>query len=79
MITGRSNIKPLKFWLFNFSNFQTTFAKNFMKNIPGFKIQFESTDKVLPLHQYLWSEILENETTALLIFLKICPEECFDS
>ena len=28
-----------------------------MKKPPGFKIDFESTDKVLPLHQYLWSEI----------------------
>ena len=28
-----------------------------MKKLPGFKIDFESTDKVLPLHQYIWAEI----------------------
>ena len=55
--TGPPNIQLLKFWLFNFSNFQTTFAKNFMKKLPGFKIDFQSSDKVLPLHQHLWSEI----------------------
>ena len=52
-----SNIQLLKFWLFNFPNVHITFFKNFMKRLPGFKIDFESTDKVLPLHQYLWSEI----------------------
>ena len=56
-ITGSSNIQLLKFWLFNSSNFQTTFVKNFTKKLPGFKIDFESNDKFLPLHQYLWSEI----------------------
>ena len=56
-ITRPSNIQLLKFWLFNFSNFQTTFVKNVMKNLPGFKIYFESTYKSLPLLQYLWSEI----------------------
>ena len=56
-ITRSSNIHFLKFWHFNFSNFQTTFVKIFTKKLPGFKIDFESTDKVLPLHQYLWSEI----------------------
>ena len=28
-----------------------------MKKLPGFKIDFESTDKVLLLHQHLLSEI----------------------
>ena len=28
-----------------------------MKKLPGFKIDFESTDKVLPRQQYLRSEI----------------------
>ena len=56
-ITRLSNLHFLKFWHFNFSNFQTTFVKIFTKKPPGFKIDFESTDKVLPLHQYLWSEI----------------------
>ena len=32
-----SNTQLLKFWLFNFSNFQTTVVKNFMIKIPGFK------------------------------------------
>ena len=49
-----------KFWLFNFSNFQATFAKHFMEKLPGFKIDFESSDKVLPLHQHLWSEIFRH-------------------
>ena len=31
----------------------THFVKNFKKKLPGFKIDFESTDKVLPLHQYI--------------------------
>ena len=56
-ITGSPDRHFLKFWHFNFSNFQTTFVKIFTKKLPGFKIDFESTDKVLPLHQYLWSEI----------------------
>ena len=47
-------ILTFQFW---FANFQTNFVKNFMKKLPGFKIDFESTDKVLPLHQYVWSEI----------------------
>ena len=56
-ITGPSIIQLLIFWLFNFSYFQTTFVKNFLEKLPGLKIYFVSTDKVLPLHQYLWSEI----------------------
>ena len=28
-----------------------------MKRLPGFKIDFESTDKISPHHQYLRSEI----------------------
>ena len=35
-----------------------------MKKLPGFKLDFESTDKVLPLHQYDL-KFLDNETTAL--------------
>ena len=58
----------LKFWLFNFSNFPTNFVKNFMKNLPGFKIDFESTDKALLLHQYLWSEISREWNNSPLIF-----------
>ena len=63
-----SNIQLLKFWLFNFSNLQTTFVKNFRKKIPGFKIYVASTDKGLPLHQYLWSEISRQWNNSLLIF-----------
>ena len=43
--------------IFYFYNFQKNFVKIFTKKPPGFKIDFESTDKVLPLHQSLWSEI----------------------
>ena len=51
-----------------------------MKKLPGFKIDFESTDKVLPLHQYTWSEISRQWTTALRIFFfEICTEERFTS
>ena len=60
--------KLLKFWLFNFSNFQTTFVKNFMKKLPGFKTDFESTDKVLRLRQYLWSEISQQWNNSPLNF-----------
>ena len=49
------------FWHFNFSNFQTTFVKIFAKK----PADFESVDKFLPIHQYLWPEFLDNETTAL--------------
>ena len=83
-ITGPSNIQLLKFWLFNFPNFHITFFKNFMKRLPGFKIDFESTDKVLPLHQYLWSKISRQWNNGPLIFLfiyffffEICTEERF--
>ena len=66
MITRASNIQLFKFWLFNFSNFQTTFVKNFMKKLPGFEIYFESTYNVLPLHQYLRSEISRQRNNGLL-------------
>ena len=56
-ITRSSNLHFLKFWRFNFSNFQTNFVKIFTKKPPGFKKDFESTDKVLRIHQYLWFEI----------------------
>ena len=75
-----SNIQLLKFWLFNFSNLQATFVKNFRKKIPGFKIYVASTDKGLPLHQYLWSEISRQRNNSLLIFFfEICTEERFAS
>ena len=67
------------FWLFNFSNFQTTFVKNFIKKLSGFKKYFESTDKFLPLHQYLWSEVSRHWNNSPLNFFEICPEERFAS
>ena len=74
----------LKLWLFNFSNFPTNFVKNFMKKFPGFKIDFESIDKVLPLHQYIWSEISQQWNNSPLIFFffflfEICTEQHFAS
>ena len=70
---GPSNIQLLKFWFFNFSNFQTTFVKNFMKKVLGFKISF----KVLPIHQYLWSEISRQWTMALWIFFRNLHRRAF--
>ena len=63
-ITRSSNIHFLKFWHFNFSNFQTIFTKK----PPGFKIDFESADKVLPLHWYLCSEISQQWINGSLNF-----------
>ena len=67
-ITWPSNIQLLRFWLFNFSNFQTIFVKNLLKIFPGFKIDVESTDKVLLLHQYLWSEVSRQRNNSPLGF-----------
>ena len=72
-ITGSPNMHFLKFWHFNFSNFQTTFVKIFTKNPPGFKIDFEmliNTDKFLPPHQYLWSEISRHWNNGPLKFAR---------
>ena len=55
-VVQHTTFEILTFW-FWFANFQTNFVKNFMKKFPGFKIDFESTDKVLTLHEYIWSEI----------------------
>ena len=68
-----------KFWHFNFPNFQTTFVKIFTKKPAAFKINFESTDKVLRIHQYYDLKFLDNETTALWFFFEICTEEPFAS
>ena len=72
-ITRSSNLHFLKFWHFNFSNFQTTFVKIFTKKPPGFKIDFESADKVLRIHQYLWSEISRKWNNGLLKQMKQEP------
>ena len=75
-----SNMQLLKFWLFNFSNLQTTFVKDFRKKNPGFKIYVGSTDKGLPIQQYLWSEISRQWNNSILIFFfLICTEERFAS
>ena len=42
-----------------------------MKKLPSFRIDTESTDKVLPLHQYLYLKFLDNETTALWLFFSL--------
>ena len=41
-ITGPPNIQLLKFWLFNFSNFQTTFVKNLLKKLSFFSSNFKN-------------------------------------
>ena len=71
MITGSSNMHSLKFWHFSFSNFQTISVKIVTKKSPGFNIDFGSTDKVLPLHQYLWSEISRQLTALWIFFLNL--------
>ena len=79
-ITRSSNLHFLKFRHFNFSNFQTTFVNFFTKKSPGFKIDFESTDKVLRIHQYLWTEISRQWNNGpLTFFFEICTEEPFTS
>ena len=74
-VTRSSNLHFLKFWRFDFSNFQTTFVKIFTKRPPGFKIDFEGTDKVLRIHQDLWSEISRQWNNGPLTFFEICTEE----
>ena len=68
MITETSSIQLLKFWLLNFSDFQMTFFKKFMKKLSGFKIYFERSDKVLPLTNIYNVTFLDNETTTLFFF-----------
>ena len=69
-VVEHTTFEILTFW-FWFANFQTNFVKDFMKKFPGFKIDFESIDKVLPLHQYLWSEISRQwKSSPLIFFLK---------
>ena len=53
-----------------------------MSKLPGFKISFESTDKVLPLHEYLWSENFRqwnNGPLNFFFFFETCTEEPFVS
>ena len=64
----RTSNEVLKFWLLNFSNFEIAFAKNSMEKIPGFKIYFERSDKVLLPHQYLWFEFSRQWNNGPLIF-----------
>ena len=76
-IAGSSNIQLLKLWFFNFSSFQTTFDQSFMKKLPGFKIDFESTDNFFPLHQ--WNASTMKQWFFDFFFFLICTEECFTS
>ena len=54
-----------------------------MSKLPGFKIYFESTDKVLPLHEYLWSENSRQWNNGPLnfffFFFETCTKERFAS
>ena len=80
-VVEHTTFEIMTFW-FWFANFQTNFVKNFMKKLPGFKIDFESTDKVLPLHQYIWSEIFRqwnNSPSNFFFFFELCTEEHFAS
>ena len=73
-VVEHTTFEILTFW-FWFANFQTNFVKNFMKKFPGLKIDFESIDKVLPLHQYIWSEISQQwNNSHLIFFLKFAPK-----
>ena len=68
-VVEHTSFEILTFW-FWFANFQTNFVKDFMKIFPGFKIDFESIDKVLPLHQCIWSEISQQWNNSPLNFFK---------
>ena len=78
-ITGPSNIQLLKFWLFNFSNFQTTFVKNFMKNFQVSKYILNVLIKFYRFTNIYDLKFLDSETKALWIFFEICTEERFTS
>ena len=74
-ITRLLNLHFLKLWHFNFSNFQTTFVKFFMKEPPGLKelIKFCRFTNIYDL------KFFDNETTDLWIIFQICIEEPFAS
>ena len=78
-ITGPSNIQLLKFWLFNFSNFQTTFVKNFMKNFQVSKYILKVLIKSYRFTNICDLKILYTQAAALWIFLEIYTEERFAS
>ena len=50
-----------------------------MKKLPGFKIYFESTYKILPLYQYFCSKISRKWNNGPLTFFEICTEQSFAS
>ena len=52
-ITGPLNKQLLGFTTFYLFQHSNDFYQKFYEKLPGFKINFESTDKVLLLHQYL--------------------------
>ena len=53
-----------------FPTFEQLLSKFLRKKPPGFKLDFESTDKVLPLHQYLRSKIFWQWNNSPLNFFK---------
>ena len=78
-ITGRSSIQLLQFWRFNFSNFQTTFVKNFMKNFQFSKYILKVLIKSYRFTNICDLKILYTQAAALWIFLEISTEERFAS
>ena len=78
-ITGPSKIQLLKFWRFNFSNFQTTFVKNFMKNFRVSKYILKVLIKSYRFTNICDLKILYTQAAALWIFLEIFTEERFAS
>ena len=78
-ITGPSKIQLLKFWRFNFSNFQITFVKNFMKNFRVSKYILKVLIKSYRFTNICDLKILYNQAAALWIFLEIFTEERFAS
>ena len=82
-ITRLSNIQLLKFWLFNFSNFQTTFLKSFMEklfvlNLHGrvfFFLKFCQMREILK-PQFSWY-FLYVLFRAILMEMKVLQVGCF--
>ena len=65
---------------FYFSQLSYNFFQKFYEKTSGFKIDSESTDKVLPFSRFIYNlKFLDNETTNLWFFFEICTEERFAS
>ena len=63
-----SNMQLLKFWLFNFSNLQTTLSKILGKKIQVSKYMLEVLIKVYRFDNIYDLKFLDNETTAFWFF-----------